>query len=135
MRRPLLSHRRRGGPMILRNILRGCAAVATLLVVPQPQTSAQAPPAVRPADLVIRGGTIVTVDDARPEAAALAVNGDTIVAVGSEQDVQRYIGPATKVIDLKGALATPGFIDAHVHFIGVGQAARNLKLATAENWD
>ena len=53
----------------------------------------------------------------------------------SEPGHPAYIGPATRVIDLKGALATPGFIDAHVHFTGVGEAARNLKLATAKNWD
>src|SRR6185295_8579491 len=83
----------------------------------------------------LRGGKIVTVDTARPEAQALAVNGDTITALGSNQDIQRYIGPATRVIDLKGALGVPGFIDAHVHFTGVGEAARNLKLGTARNWD
>jgi predicted amidohydrolase YtcJ len=92
-------------------------------------------PAVRPADLVLRNGKIVTVDDARPEAQALAINGDTITAVGSNQEIQRYVGPSTKVIDLKGALATPGFIDAHVHFTRVGDAARQLKLQTAKSWD
>jgi len=90
---------------------------------------------VRPADLVLRNGKIVTVDDAKPEAQAMAISGDTIVAVGSNQDIQPYVGGSTKVIDLKGALATPGFIDAHVHFTGVGDAAKNLKLATAKNWD
>jgi len=92
-------------------------------------------PSVRPADLVLRNGKIVTVDDAKPEAQAMAISGDTIVAVGSNQDIQPYVGGSTKVIDLKGALATPGFIDAHVHFTGVGDAAKNLKLATAKNWD
>src|SRR5437867_8556627 len=124
--------------MIQRNLLRAGAAAVTVtgLIALAPRTAGQAPPAaVRPADLVIRGGTIVTVDDARPEAAAMAVNGDTIVALGSDQEIRRYVGPATRVIDLKGALATPGFIDAHVHFTGVGEAARNLKLATARNWD
>src|SRR4051812_14088833 len=77
-------------------------------------------PSVPPADLVLRNGKVVTVDDARPEAQAIAINGDTITAVGSNADIARYIGPATKVIDLKGALATPGFIDAHVHFTRVG---------------
>jgi len=91
--------------------------------------------AVAPADLVLRGGTIVTVDDAQPGAQAMAVRGDTIVALGSDRDIQPYIGAGTKVIDLQGALATPGFIDAHVHFTGVGEAARNLKLSTAKNWD
>ena len=97
------------------------------------QTRGSAPPS-RPADLVLRGGKIVTVDDARPEAQAMAVTGDTIVAIGTNADVQPYVGAATRVIDLKGALAVPGLIDAHVHFTGVGDAARNLKLATAKNW-
>ena len=96
---------------------------------PAPQT------AVAAADLVLRNGRIVTVEDARPEAQALAVRGDTIVALGSNQDMAPYIGANTRVIDLGGALATPGFIDAHVHFTGVGEAARNLKLSSAKNWD
>ncbi len=99
----------------------------------QNRALAQAPS--RPADLVLRGGKIVTVDEARPEAQALAVVGDTIAAVGSNQDIQRFIGANTRVVDLNGALAVPGFIDAHAHFTRVGEAARNLKLATAKNWD
>jgi predicted amidohydrolase YtcJ len=98
-------------------------------------TQARPAPAAPPADLVLRNGKIVTVDEGRPVAEAIAIAGDTITAVGPNQEIQRYIGPSTRVIDLKGALATPGFIDAHVHFTGVGEAARNLKLATAKNWD
>jgi predicted amidohydrolase YtcJ len=109
---------------------------ATGLQATQPQGRAAAqPPAARPADLVLRGGKIVTVDQARPEAQALAINGDTIVALGSNQAIQPLVGPATRVIDLKGALAVPGFTDAHVHFTGVGEAAQNLKLGTAKTWD
>jgi predicted amidohydrolase YtcJ len=88
-----------------------------------------------PADLVLRNGKIVTVDDSRPVAEAVAIRGDTIAAVGSNQEIRAYVGAATRVIDLRGALATPGFIDAHVHFTGVGDAARNLKLGTAKSWD
>jgi predicted amidohydrolase YtcJ len=106
------------------------ALAAVLATVPG---RAQAP--LKPADLVLRGGRIVTVDDGQPEARALAASGDTIVAIGSEAEIQKYIGPATKVVDLKGALAVPGLIDAHIHFTGVGEAARNLKLANAKNWD
>jgi predicted amidohydrolase YtcJ len=93
------------------------------------------PAAGQPATLVLRGGKIVTVDDAKPEAQAMAVRGDTIVALGSNQEIQPYIGSTTRVVELKGALAIPGLIDAHVHFTGVGEAARNLKLGTAKNWD
>ena len=96
---------------------------------------AQSRPTPKPADLVLRNGKIVTVNDTRPVVEALAASGDTIVAVGPNAEIQAYIGPQTKVIDLHGALATPGFIDAHAHFTGVGEAARNLKLATAADWD
>lgn len=108
--------------------------IVAALVLATPSGRAQAPAAVKPADLVLRGGKIVTVDEAKPEARALAVSGDTIVAIGSEQEIQKYVGAATKVIDLKGALAVPGLIDAHIHFTGVGEAARNLKLANAKSW-
>jgi len=100
-----------------------------------PAEPALAQTATAPADLVLRNGRIVTVEDARPEVQALAVRGDTIVALGSNQEIAPYVGSNTRVIELGGALATPGFIDAHVHFTGVGEAARNLKLSTAKNWD
>lgn len=100
------------------------------VVAVQAQTAAP-----RPADLVLTNGTIVTVSDQNPQVQAMAVNGDTITALGSNQDIQRYVGPSTKVIDLHGALATPGLMEAHAHFTGVGDAARNLKLADARTWD
>lgn len=117
--------------------LLGTAAwmTGTLAPATRAQGRGAAQTAVRPADLVLRGGKIVTVDDRRPDAQAIAIGGDTIVALGSNQDIQRYVGPATRVIELNGALATPGFIDAHAHFTGVGEAARNLKLSTATDWN
>src|SRR5437762_6138412 len=106
------------------------AALATTVWFAGPRTDATeggsaTVQAVRPADLVLRNAKIVTIDESRPVAEALAVSGDTIAAVGSNQEIQAYVGPRTRVLDLKGALATPGFIDAHVHFTGVGDAARN----------
>jgi predicted amidohydrolase YtcJ len=88
-----------------------------------------------PADLVLRNGRLVTVDPARPEAQALAARGDTIVAVGAERDVARFVGPATRVIDLGGRLAIPGFIEGHGHFTSIGQARLGLDLTTARSWD
>jgi len=95
---------------------------------------AQAPVRVEPATLVLHNGKIVTVEAARPEAQALAVGGDTIVAVGSEAEIKPYIGPATRVIDLKGALAVPGLIDSHGHFNGIGQAKLGLELMPTTSW-
>ncbi len=88
-----------------------------------------------PADLVLRNGNIVTVDDKKPEAQAVAVRGDVIVAIGSNDEIQRHIGPSTEVIDLEGKLAIPGFIEGHGHFMGIGQAKMNLDLMHVRNWD
>jgi predicted amidohydrolase YtcJ len=88
-----------------------------------------------PADLVLVNGRVVTVDESRPEAQAVAVVGDRIAAVGSDRAIRRHIGPDTRVIDLDGRLAVPGFIDGHAHFLGVGEALINLDLTQAGSWD
>jgi predicted amidohydrolase YtcJ len=87
------------------------------------------------ADLVLRNGRVVTVDEARPQAEAIALLGDKIQALGSNADMQPYIGPQTRVLDLKGNLAIPGFYDSHAHFLGIGEARMNLNLMNARNWD
>jgi predicted amidohydrolase YtcJ len=89
----------------------------------------------QPADLVLRNGRIVTVDDKRPEAQALAARGGILVAVGGNDEVASFIGPSTRVIDLAGALAIPGFIEGHGHFMGIGEAEMRLKLGTARSWE
>ena len=66
------------------------------------------------ADLVITG-TVLTVDDARPTAEALAVADGRIVAVGSRSDVAGFIGPDTQKIDVGSGCVMPGFIEAHGH--------------------
>lgn len=87
------------------------------------------------ADLVLTNGRIVTVDDARPEAQAIAISRDRIEALGSADDMKRLIGPNTKVIDLHGQLAIPGFIESHAHFTGVGGARLELNLMNVDSWD
>jgi predicted amidohydrolase YtcJ len=96
---------------------------------------AEAPARIEPATLVLHNGKIVTVDAAHPEAQALAVRGDTIVAVGAETDIKPYIGAGTMVIDLKGALAVPGLIESHAHFLGMGEAKLNLELMPTTSWE
>lgn len=90
---------------------------------------------VDPATMVLTNGKIVTVDPARPEAEALAVVGDRIVAIGSNREIRRYIGSRTQVIDLDGRLATPGFIEGHGHFMGLGNSRMILDLTRARSWD
>ena len=69
----------------------------------------------RPADLVLTGGHVHTVDPAQPRAEAVAIAGERIAAVGSAGEIAAWIGPRTRVIDLAGRLLLPGFQDAHVH--------------------
>ena len=91
--------------------------------------------APQPADLVLRNGKIVTVDPERPEAQAVAISGYTIAAVGTTDEIARYVGPNTQVIDLEGRLAIPGFIEGHGHYMGLGESKMQLDLTTAKNWD
>jgi hypothetical protein len=92
-------------------------------------------PGLEPADLVLRDGKIVTVDDTNPEAQALAVRGDEIIAIGTNDEVAAYIGEMTQVIELDGQLAIPGFIEGHGHFLGVGNAQMQLRLMDTQNWE
>ena len=71
--------------------------------------------AATPADLVVRGATIHTIDDAHPRASAFAVTAGRFVAVGHDAVVTSHIGPATRVLDLPGKTVVPGFNDAHIH--------------------
>ena len=73
-----------------------------------------------PADLVILNGRIYTLDDARPWAEALAVRRGRIAAVGSTAEIKPLAGQQTTILDLKGAFATAGFNDAHVHIESTG---------------
>lgn len=87
------------------------------------------------ADLVLRNGHVVTVDSTMPEAEAVAIRGTRILAVGSDAEIEAYIGSGTEVVDLAGRLALPGFIEGHAHFMNLGRARLNLELQDARNWD
>jgi len=92
------------------------------------------PDSVEHADLVLRGGTVVTVDPAAPRAEAIAIRGFEIVAVGSDREIDAYIGPETNLVELEGRLAIPGFIDGHAHYLSLGQAKMILDLTQATTW-
>ena len=89
----------------------------------------------QPADLVLRNGKIVTMDPATPTAQFLAARGGRIVALGGSGDAQRWIGPNTRVIDLRGQLAIPGFIEGHGHLTGIGEYRQGLDLREARTWE
>ncbi len=87
------------------------------------------------ADLVLRGGKVVTVDTLLPEAEAIAVKGDTIIAVGSDEDIAAFIGSNTQIVELDGNLAIPGLIEGHGHFMGIGRAKMILDLMSVTSWE
>ena len=93
------------------------------------------PPSVAPAHLVLRGGKIVTVDDAIGIVEAIAIRAHEIQAVGSNEDIARYVSAATRVIELNGKMAMPGFIEGHGHFMSLGRARQILDLNDAANWE
>lgn len=67
------------------------------------------------ADLMIKSARVYTMDGTRPLAEAIAVMGNRIIAVGSNEDLKSLAGPNTRVIDGAGTTVTPGFVDAHSH--------------------
>jgi len=83
------------------------------------------------ADLVIVHGHVWTVDPENSRAEAVAVHNGRIVAVGSDREIAKWIGPATKTIDAQGKSVLPGFIDAHVHFSSGGGEISSVHLREA----
>ena len=81
--------------------------------------------------LIILNASVHTMNAAQPTAQALALNGNRIVAVGSNDEIQRLAGESTRVIDARGQLVLPGFNDAHVHFMSGGFQLASVDLRNA----
>lgn len=110
--------------------MRIAAAVASFCLIAAACTpvAEEAPAPIPAADRVFTGGVIHTGVESAPTAELVAVTGGRIVFTGSAADGAGYIGEGTQTIDLGGAVMFPGFTDAHVHVIGVGERERNLNL-------
>src|SRR3954471_17044978 len=72
------------------------------------------------ADMVLRHGKIITVDQAFSTREAIAIRGERILAVGTDAEIERYVGANTRVVDLGGRAVIPGLIDSHLHSAGGG---------------
>lgn len=89
------------------------------------------PSAGQPADLVIKNAKVVTIDQDKPRAEAIAFKGEEIIAVTSNSAIAKYIKEGiTEVIDAQGRLVVPGFNDAHVHFGGIDPDYIDLRYIT-----
>lgn len=87
------------------------------------------------ADLVLLNGKAITLDEKFSLAEALAIKGDKIVAVGTNEQMKDFIGNSTEVVDLRGRVVVPGFEDSHCHFIGYGLSLLRVDLTDTKNMD
>ncbi|HRJ15333.1 MAG TPA: amidohydrolase, partial [Saprospiraceae bacterium] len=87
------------------------------------------------ADLILINGNIYTVDSLQMSAQAIAVKGERILKVGSNEDIQQLKGDSTQVIDLEGKFLMPGFIEGHGHYAGLGSSLMNLNFLKSKSWD
>lgn len=87
------------------------------------------------ADLILINGKVVTVDQSMPNAEAIAIKEGKILKVGTTKEILLEKAAGTKVIDLKGKLVVPGFIESHAHLTGIGRMLMNLDLTATKSWD
>lgn len=88
-----------------------------------------------PAELIVTGATIHTVDDSDAMPEAFAVRGGRFAFVGSAADAIKLRGPATRVLDLSGKTVLPGLIDAHLHLTQLGLSLHELRLFGMRSFD
>jgi len=105
---------------VRRRLVGVLVGVVVALVGAVPAAARADPPPATPAEVVLLGGHIYTMDASRSWAEALAVQGGRIVAVGTNGDVRPLVGPETRVVDLGGRLVLPAFRDSHVHPVSAG---------------
>ncbi|HEX8161940.1 MAG TPA: amidohydrolase [Pyrinomonadaceae bacterium] len=107
------------------------ASLALSAALSSPRASARRQPGARRADLILFNGKIFTADGRGTVAQAVAIEGSRIVAVGTDADVKKSYAGA-KTVDLQGRLVTPGFNDAHLHFLNGGLSLARVNFAGAK---
>jgi predicted amidohydrolase YtcJ len=85
------------------------------------------------ADLILLNGALWTVNPDQPWAEAVAIKDDKILEAGTSQEIKEMIGSDTQVVDLKGDLVLPGFIDSHTHFLDGGFSLLGIRLRGVES--
>jgi predicted amidohydrolase YtcJ len=85
--------------------------------------------------LVFRGGAVYTLDPQRPWASAIAVRGDRIIAVGTDEEATAAAGPDARIVELDGRMVLPGFVEGHIHPIlgALLTSGADLQLPTADD--
>src|SRR5262245_27366953 len=105
--------------------------IALLLMLTDNVSHADKPPLA--ADLIIINATVRTMNPSPPQAEAIAIQGNRIVAVGTSKEIRKLANERTRVIDARGRLVLPGFNDAHVHFMSGGFQLASVDLRNADS--
>lgn len=87
------------------------------------------------ADMILFNGQFFTADSKYPNATAIAISGDTILALGDDATIKLLATDKSQIIDLQGDFAMPGFIEGHGHFLGLGQSMQTLNLLNTKSWE
>jgi predicted amidohydrolase YtcJ len=87
------------------------------------------------ADVIFINGNIITVDDKLPTAEAVAVTGDTILAVGTSDEIRRLAGENTRTVDLGGLTMVPGLIEGHTHPISAALAEKDGEIPSIHSFE
>ena len=106
---------------------------ATLLFGCQP-ASEELSPNHPQADLVLRNGTVISVDSRKSQYQGLAIKQGKVLALGSDEEIAQYVGANTQIIELGGRTAIPGLIEGHGHFLSLGRAQQILDLTQARGF-
>jgi predicted amidohydrolase YtcJ len=109
--------------------------VAGLFAAAVTLAACQGAPVSEPATLIVHNAQVYTGYDAQPTAEAIAVRGDRIVLVGTSRAALELRGPATHVVDARGATLLPGIQDAHGHFTGLGASLQTLQLRGTTSYE
>ena len=123
----------KGARFVLVACLLAGAAFTGLGGIARAQRAPATPSRSKPPDLILITGVIYTGDPSRPRVEAVAISGERIVAVGSSKEIHALAGPKTRIVDLGGRFAMPGFNDAHIHLASGGQAKLKIDFKGAKS--
>ncbi len=110
------------------------AFCAILLVFVCNTRCVQTKPAAQ-ADMILFNGQFFSADPNYPNATAIAISADTILALGDDDAMKLLANHKTQMIDLQGAFVMPGFIEGHGHFLGLGQSMQTINLLNTQSWE
>ena len=109
-----------------------CRLLALAIIISLCASLQAADPPSSAADTVILNARIYTVNPQRPWAEALAISGENILAVGIKNEIEKYRGASTRIIDAQSHLVLPGFVDCHIHFMDGSMGLTRVDLNDAK---